>query len=122
MKTGRKRSKNKYLNDSDRKLIDTKPYMATLEYGHWEMDFIVSKHNSSILLVLIERYSKKLLLRVLPNRNNDLVNKNIKEILSPYLVKTITTDNDIAFSKWKKLEAMIQAEIYFCHPYHSWEK
>jgi len=24
--------------------------------------------------------------------------------------------------KWKKLEGMVQAEIYFCHPFHSWEK
>ena len=22
----------------------------------------------------------------------------------------------------KKLEALLQAQIYFCHPYHSWEK
>lgn len=122
MKTGRKRSKNKYLNDPDRKWIDTRPYNALYEYGHWEMDFIVSKHNSSVLLVLIERYSKKLLLRVLPNRNNDLVNQNIKELLSGYIVHTITTDNDIAFGKWKKLEELLQAEIYFCHPFHSWEK
>jgi IS30 family transposase len=122
MKIGKKRKKDSFLHDPDRKWIDTRPYNALYGYGHWEMDFIVSKHNSSVLLVLIERYSKKLLLRVLPNRNNDLVNKNIKEILSPYLVKTITTDNDIAFGKWKKLEAMLQAEIYFCHPFHSWEK
>lgn len=122
MKTGRKRKKDNFLHDPDRKWIDTRPYMALYEYGHWEMDFIVSKYNSSVLLVLIERYSKKLLLRVLPNRNNDLVNKNIKELLSPYIVKTITTDNDIAFGKWKKLEAMLEAQIYFCHPFHSWEK
>lgn len=122
MKTGKKRKRDNFLHDPDRKWIDTRPYNALYEYGHWEMDFIVSKHNSSVLLVLIERYSKKLLLRVLPNRNNDLVNRNIKELLSGYLVKTITTDNDIAFGKWKKLEAMLQAEIYFCHPFHSWEK
>jgi IS30 family transposase len=122
MKTGRKRSKNKYLNDPDRKWIDTRPYNALYEYGHWEMDFIVSKHNSSVLLVLIERYSKKLLLKVLPNRNNDLVNQTIVMLLKNHRVKTITTDNDIAFGKWKKLEAMLQAEIYFCHPFHSWEK
>jgi IS30 family transposase len=122
MKTGRKRKKDNFLHDPLRKWIDMRPYSALYEYGHWEIDFIVSKHNSFVLLVLIERYSKKLLLRVLPNRNNDLVNKNIKEILSPYLVKTITTDNDIAFGKWKKLEAILKTEIYFCHPFHSWEK
>jgi len=122
MKTGKKRKKDSFLNDPDRKWIDTRPYMALYGYGHWEMDFIVSKRNSSVLLVLVERYSKKLLMRVLPNRNNDLVNQSIKELLSGYTVCTITTDNDIAFGKWKKLEAILQAEIYFCHPYHSWEK
>jgi transposase, IS30 family len=122
MKSGKKRKKDTYLHDPERKWIDTRPYTALLEYGHFEMDFIVSKHNSSVLLVLVERYSKKLLLRVLPNRNNDLVNKAIKEILRGHIVKTITTDNDIAFGKWKQLERMLHAEIYFCHPYHSWEK
>ena len=122
MKSGRKRKKDAYLHDPDRKWIDTRPYTALLEYGHWEMDFIVSKHNSYVLLVLVERYSKKMLMRVLPNRNNELVNKVIKEMLRGHVVKTITTDNDIAFGKWKKLERMLGAEIYFCHPYHSWEK
>jgi len=121
-KTGRKRRKDNYLNDPDRKWIDTRPYNALFEYGHWEMDFIVSKHNSSVLLVLNERYSKKLLMRIIPNRNNDLVNQTIKELLSGHTVKTITTDNDIAFGKWKKLESLIQVKVYFCHPYHSWEK
>ena len=34
----------------------------------------------------------------------------------------MTTDNDIAFGDWRTLELMIGAPIYFCHPYHSWEK
>jgi transposase, IS30 family len=122
MKTGRKRKKDSFLHDPLRKWIDTRPYNALYEYGHWEMDFIVSKHNSSVLLVLVERYSKKLLLRVLPNRNNDLVNQTILVMLKNHTVSTITTDNDIAFGKWKKLEAILEAQIYFCHPFHSWEK
>ena len=122
MKTGRKRKKDAFLHDIDRKWIDIRPLSALYEYGHWEMDFIVSKHNSSVLLVLIERYSKKLLLKILPNRNNDLVNQTILLMLKNHIVKTITTDNDIAFGKWKRLEIMLQAKIYFCHPYHSWEK
>lgn len=122
MKSGRKRSKNKYINDPERKWIDARPVSALYEYGHWEMDFIVSKHNSHVLLVLVEKYSKKMLLKILPNRNNELVNKTITRLLKNYVVKTITTDNDIAFTKWKKLETLLWAEIYFCHPYHSWEK
>jgi IS30 family transposase len=122
MKSGRKRKKDKYLHDPDRKWITIRPYTALFEYGHWEMDFIVSKHNSYVLLVLVERYSKRVLLKVLPNRQNNLINKVVKKLLHGYIVKTITTDNDIAFGKWKLLEKMLGAEIYFCHPYHSWEK
>jgi IS30 family transposase len=122
MKSGRKRKGDKYLNDPDRKWIDVRPYTALYEYGHWEGDFIVSKYNSSILLVLVERYSKQILLAILPNRKNDSVNKMITLLLKNRIVKTLTLDNDIAFLKWKKLEALLQAQIYFCHPYHSWEK
>lgn len=122
MKSGRKRKKDKFLNDPDRKWIDTRPYTALYEYGHWEGDFIVSKFNSSVLLVLVEKYSKQILLAILPNKKNDSVNKMIALLLKNRIVKTLTLDNDIAFLKWKKLEALLQAQIYFCHPYHSWEK
>jgi len=121
-KTGPKRKKDEYLKDPDRKWIDLRPFEALYEYGHWEGDFIVSKHNSYVLLVLVERYSKRILLSILPNRKNDLVNETISFLLRDHIVKTLTLDNDIAFKKWKKLERMIQADVYFCHPYHSWEK
>src|SRR3989344_881303 len=122
MKSGRKRKKDKFLNDLDRKWIDIRPYTALCEYGHWEGDFIVSKYNSSVLLVLVEKYSKQILLSILPNRKNDSVNKMIALLLKNHAVKTLTLDNDIAFLKWKKLEAILGAQIYFCHPFHSWEK
>jgi IS30 family transposase len=121
-KSGPKTKDTGFLRDSDRKWIDTRPYMATVAYGHWEMDFIVSTHNTAVLLVLVEKYSRKLLMRLLPNRTNDLVNKAIRDALQGHIVHTVTTDNDIAFSKWKQLEQMLGAQIYFCHPYHSWEK
>jgi IS30 family transposase len=121
-KSGKKNSKGIFLADKDRKSIDVRPLEALFEYGHWEMDFIVSKFNSFVLLVLIEKFSKKVLLIILPNRKNDLINETIQKLLENYIVKSITTDNDIAFSKWKELEEKLNTKIYFCHPYHSWEK
>lgn len=122
MKSGRKRKKDSYLDDTDRKWVDTSPYMALCEYGHWELDFIVSKWNSFVLLVLVEKYSKRVLFKILPNRRNYVINEAIASLLKDETVKTITTDNDIAFSKWKELEERLNTNIYFCHPYHSWEK
>ena len=37
-------------------------------------------------------------------------------------MKTMTTDNDILFRRHKELEKLLSIKIYFCHPYHSWEK
>lgn len=110
------------FNDPDRKFIGERPAMAFFEYGHWEGDFIVSKHNAFVLLVLVEKWSKVKRFMLLPNRNNDTVNAAIASLLSGYTVKTLTLDNDIAFRKWRRLETLLGAPIYFCNPYHSWEK
>lgn len=122
MKSGKKRMNNIYLTDPDRKFIELRPLQALYSFGHWEMDFIVSKFNSWVLLVLVEKFSKSLKLASLPNRNNDLVNETVSRLLKDEVVNTITTDNDIGFGKWKNLEKILQTSIYFCHPYHSWEK
>lgn len=122
MKSGRKRKKGEYLHDPDRKFIDLRADSAFYEYGHWEGDFIVSKCSSFVLLVLVEKYSKKVLLKILPNRKNDLINENIISLLKNQIVNSLTLDNDIAFIRWKQLEESLNTDIYFCHPYHSWEK
>jgi len=58
----------------------------------------------------------------LPNRKRHTISAAFSEIFSGISVKSITTDNDIAFNHWVELEEIIHAPIYFCHPYHSWEK
>lgn len=125
-KSGPKRKKAKYLGDMDRKFIEKREedfgWLFNLEYGHWEGDFIVSKHNSFVLLVLVERYSKLVLVEILPNRKNTFVNERISSMLKKYKVKSLTLDNDIAFQKWKNLEKQLNCNIYFTHPYCSWEK
>ena len=48
-KSGVKRGGDIFLNDPTRKSIDIRPYITLYEYGHWEGDFIVSKHNTYVL-------------------------------------------------------------------------
>lgn len=119
---GRKRENKLFLTDPERRWIDTRGLEAEYTYGHWEMDFIVSTHNSWVLLVCVEKYSKLIRLTLLPNRTTEVVKEALLCILRGYTVTTITTDNDIAFVRWKEFETLLATEIYFCHPYHSWEK
>lgn len=120
-KSGPKRTSEAF-DDTGRRFLEERPALAWFEYGHWEGDFIVSKRSTAVLLVLVERWSKVKKLAVLPNRSNDGVNRAICSLLTGYSVKTLTVDNDIAFRKWRELEKLLGACVYFCHPYHSWEK
>lgn len=91
-------------------------------YGHYEMDFIVSSFSTHTLLVVVEKKNKTVYVKRIPNRTHDVVLAALKEMLRGKLVLSITTDNDIAFSKWKEIEKELHTTIYFCEPYHSWEK
>ena len=119
-KPGMKRGKGEKL--SERRFIEERPIEAIYGYGHWEGDFIVSKESKWVLVVLVEIFSKTILLKRIPNRKNDLVNKAVFSLLEGYSVRSLTLDNDIAFRKHLQLEQVLKAKIYFCHPYCSWEK
>jgi transposase, IS30 family len=91
-------------------------------YGHYEMDFIVSSVSACSLLVVTERKNKTVYVKRIPNRTHEIVLGALKEIFKGKQPFSITTDNDIAFGKWKEIEKELNVKIYFCEPYHSWEK
>jgi len=118
-KGGRKRGRWKTAHDG-RVYIDDRPECATA--GHFEIDFIVSKTSSWVLLVVVDRVSKQTWIRKLPNRKRSTIREAFRAMFSDIEVKSITTDNDIAFTCWRELETLLGTHIYFTHPYHSWEK
>lgn len=95
------------------------------EIGHWELDFIVSPTKSgskAVLLVSVDTVSKRTLIEQLPNRTKQELSRALRQMFDGVTVKTILTDNDIAFTHWKYFEQLLGAPFYFTHPYHSWEK
>jgi IS30 family transposase len=118
-KGGRKRGHWKTAQDG-RKYIDERP--EAKEAGHLELDFIVSKESSWVLLVAVDRVAKKTWIRKLPNRKRNTIRVALSSMFRGVLIKSITTDNDIAFTCWRELEVLLNTPIYFTHPYHSWEK
>jgi IS30 family transposase len=118
-KGGRKKN-NHGLPKDGRVYIDNRPLVDGV--GHLEMDFIVSKSSRWVLLVVVDRLTKRVWVRRLPNRKRTTVRSALSEMLKDVVVRSITTDNDIAFTCWRELEVLLQTRIYFTHPYHSWEK
>jgi len=123
-KKGRSRSNSSSIKD--RTFIEERPIEANerLAYGHWEGDLIVSgRDGKGVLLVLHERKSRYVIIEKINSRKTDVINERIfarTGILVCF--KSLTLDNDISFSKHKELSSFLNCPIFFCHPYHSWEK
>ena len=125
---GKKRkpkTSKKVLQLQDRVFIDQRPKIIEKRrrFGDWEGDFIVSgKNGKGVLLTLYERKARYTLIKKMMNKKIDEVHKIIYELTGGVVMNSLTLDNDIVFRKHKKLSEIIGVPIYFCHPYHSWEK
>lgn len=110
----------------DRIFIDQRPTNIDerLCFWDWEGDFIVSPRGKRwTLLVLHERKSRFVLIRKLSENTINELHSVIGRIIRPLkCMNSLTLDNDIMFRRHRELSDIIKAPVYFCHPYHSWEK
>jgi len=110
----------------NRTFIEERPLEANnrLEYGHWEGDLIVSgKQGKGVLLTLHERKSRYPIIEKISSRKTKIINQRIYERTGIFInFDSLTLDNDVSFSKHEELSSLLNCPIYFCHPYHSWEK
>jgi IS30 family transposase len=111
---------------ADRTFIDQRPpcIAKRSRVGDMEGDFVVSgKSGSGYLLTLIDRKSRYPFIEKIYPVAIENVHRAFLRIKRKFPEwKTLTTDNDILFRKHKELERLLGVKIYFCHPYHSWEK
>lgn len=125
---GRKRrpKRIKVLQLKNRTFIEKRPEITNKRerFGDWEGDFIVSgKQGKGALLVLQERKGRYVLIRKLANRKTKEISRELREALGIFVdFRSLTLDNDVCFKKHEELSRTIEAPIYFCHPYHAWEK
>jgi IS30 family transposase len=118
-KGGPKRNHWKTAKDG-RVYIDQRP--KRVGAGHVEVDFIVSKSSTWVLLVAVDVVTKRVWIKRLHNRKRDTIRVALSSMFSGVNLKSFTTDNDIAFTCWRELETLLNVPIYFTRPYHSWEK
>lgn len=110
----------------DRVSIDERPIEADgKRFGDWEMDLIVGAGNKGAMVTLVERSTGHTLIRKLPDgKDANGVCTAVIAMLMPYKkhVLTITTDNGPEFAEHKRLAKALDTNVFFAHPYCSWEK
>ena len=105
------------------------------EFGHWEMDTVVSakSHTTKRLLVLSERKTRYELIFLMKNGEAASVVKAINRIERQLgrenfkkIFRTITVDNGTEFADCDGIQKgrgkTERTHLYYCHPYSSYER
>ena len=101
------------------------------EFGHWEMDCVCGPGKATIL-VLTERKTRREILHPMKSQSADNVVRFLNKLEKRFdrnfkqIFKSITVDNGTEFSNAKGMENSIfngkRTDVYYCHPYSSWER
>ena len=97
---------------------------ARKRLGDWEGDTVAGKGRKQYLVTLTERKSRFTLFKKVNSKRASEVKDAVIELLAPYWekVKTITFDNGKEFADHAYIAQELNADIYFAHPYASWER
>jgi len=122
----KRRKREKRTKLKNRTFIDQRPEIISKRerFGDWEGDLIVSgKSGKGVLIVLEERKSRYPILKRVMSQKASVINQHIKEKTGGFICfNSLTIDNDVSFSKHEELSEILGCPVYFCHPYHAWEK
>jgi len=125
-KRKRPRRRKKITQLADRIFIDKRPQIIgkRMRVGDVEADFIVSgRDGKGILLVVVDRKLRVVFLDLIRTVTIDAVHAALERIKKRFPeMRTASIDNDLLFQMHQTLRKLLDITIYFCHPYHSWEK
>lgn len=103
----------------DRIGIEARPQIANLRHqvGHWEADSVLFAKQTAGISVALERSSRYVVLTKLPRKTARHTNAALAR-LRQYPCLSLTVDNGAEFTSHQ----LLPMPVYFCAPYHSWEK
>jgi IS30 family transposase len=111
----------------DRNSRENRPAMVDekIRIGDWEGDTVEGAGKTAYIATFVEKTSKFLVAKVMANKAAATLNRAAIRAFNPIpdaCIKTMTFDNGKEFSCHKALAAALGCDIYFAHPYHSWER
>lgn len=111
--------KNRVSIDERPKIVEKK-----VRLGDWEGDTIIGAQQQKAIVTLVDRASKLTRIGPVATKHSDIVSAIIVDLLRPMkcITHTITLDNGKEFSGHEKVSKSLSADIYFAHPYSSWER
>nr|MDA3890872.1 IS30 family transposase [Salinivirgaceae bacterium] len=123
----RKRHVGKFIPIKNRVSIDERPEIVNEKerFGDWEIDTIIGDNQKGAIVTITERTTNFFVMQKLKQgKNADALADVVIKMLIPYKahIHTITSDNGTEFAEHEKIAKALNTNIYFTHPYSSWEK
>ena len=112
----------------DGKTIEQRPaeVEARSRIGDWEGDSVRGPQRTpGGIATCVDRRTRYLVAAKLENRSAEEYNRALVAAFrqQPHLpVRTMTVDNGMEFSQFPELERKLKTQVYFAHPYRSWER
>jgi IS30 family transposase len=118
-KSTRGQIKNRVSIEDRPKVVDDKSRI-----GDWEIDTVIGKGHSGALVTIVERVTKLTVSSRVNSKSAADVTQATIALLKPFkdVVHTITADNGKEFAYHEKFSEALSADVYFAHPYSSWER
>ncbi len=111
--------KNRVSIDQRPAIVDTRQRL-----GDWEVDTIIGKGHHQAIVSLTDRKSRLALLRKVERKTAQAVADAVIELMKslPVQTHTITADNGKEFADHERIAKELNTDVYFAHPYSSWER
>ncbi len=121
------KKREEWREEAKKRRIDERPAIIERRgrLGDFEGDTLMGRDKRVRIVSLVDRRSGYLIAFLLPKMNArllaELAVKKFKSVPKKKR-KTVTFDNGVEFSDWKRLEEKSGMTIYFAYPYHAWER
>lgn len=110
----------------NRRSIDERPTIVDerTRVGDWEVDVVEGSKGGNVFVTLAERKTRVYLFEKVENKSARAVTQGILKLLTPLkeYIHTLTFDNGKEFAYHMEIGKQLEADTYFAHPYHSWER
>ncbi len=110
----------------NRTSIDERPEVVDLKsrIGDWEGDTVIGKGRKNAFVTMVERKTLYTVVKRIESKHADITADALIESMMPFedKVLTITLDNGKEFAQHERIGDSLNADVYFAHPYSSWER
>lgn len=110
---------NRVSIDERPKIVDSK-----CRIGDWEGDTVIGKGRKHAFVTMVERKTLFTVVKRIESKHAKITADALIESMLPLKgsVHTITLDNGKEFAQHERIAQALVADIYFAHPYSSWER